>query len=190
MAKKGGKKDKEPRKTPIKKEDLSGKDKEEVKLASSDKEIQDVRRLRQNLYNKKYRAKKKISSAKTKRERLRLNRQVLEIQSEIIEKNKELGYVRQFVEVPEERLTIDEQGAIQKTILPVWEARDKITDLIKGGYYQVYIVGEDEYLKKEIAEVYEAFSNLEDYVYSYGRKTPYVVFIEDVSIKEVSINIY
>jgi hypothetical protein len=153
-------------------------------------EIEEMKRLRRNLYNKKYRVRKKLKAATTKRDRSRLNRQVRDVQQEINLKNRELGFVREFKEIPERKITIKEQGAIQESILPVWEAREKITDLIKGGFFRVYIVGEDEFSKDEVLEIYNAFSDLEDFVYGFGRKTPYVIFIEDVSTREVWINVY
>lgn len=149
------------------------------------KEDRKLRKARKNLYNKRYYWTKKREEATTQKERQKINRKLLEISNKITDVNEDLGLELPYEPIPSDRITVKDD--IQEELVPVWEARERLTDLLKGGFFNVYFLEGNRFTKSQVAQIYDAFSDMEDLAYSKGRRTPFVVFELNLGKKEVTI---
>lgn len=151
-----------------------------------------LRKHRKNLTNRKYRWRKKLAKAKTKAERTRINKEILEISIAIRAINVRLGTAKKLKKVPEKKFEKKKIGKkiVQKSVIPVWEGRDKLADLLKGGFYKTFVIQGERYRKGQVADIYIAFSSLEDFAYSFGVTTPHIVVLERVTDKIAEFDVY
>lgn len=160
------------------------------KLTSKQKAT--LRKFRKNLTNRKYRWRQKLKKAKTKSERLKINKQILEISVAIRAINVGLGIKKKAKKVPEkkfEKKKVDKK-VIQKSTIPVWEGREKLADLIKGGFYKEIVIRGERFKKNQVADMYVAFSDLEDFAYSFGITTPHIIVLERITDKIAEFDVY
>lgn len=180
--------------------------KEFHKKKPTKKDVEELKRKKKNLQNQKYRldAKLKKSQRKrlaknklTKKALNKLNKDTLHLSVAINEINKKIGKGKELKEAPKRKSrTIKKKEKVGKKevlknileeVVAVWEGREKLTNLLKKGFFVTYVILGAEFDKNQVPQIFSKYTEIEHRIYSTGSTTPRVVFAQNITDKEVQI---
>jgi hypothetical protein len=178
-----------------------------------EKDVNELKRFKKNLQNRKYDLNSKLSTNRSKKNKKKkftkteinkLHKKALHLSVAIREINKKLGIGRELNELPSKktqttkehlkvkkgRKLVEVEKVIKREILPVWEGREKLTELLKTNLFLAYVINGNSYGKNQQPDIFIEYSDLEDRAYEVGVSTPHVIFYQRITDKVCEITEY
>ncbi len=167
-------------------------------------DAEELKRIKKNYQNSTYRLKDKLKAGR-KRKKNKLSKKSINFTHKQLRNlsvavraiNRKLGIKKELKEVPTKKITTSRKKVkkgkkevtqiIRKEIIPVWEGRDKLAELIKGGQFTHYVLDSKKFTKNQVPEIYFAYSAIEDRLNAIGSTTPHIIFIMNFTTKTCEV---
>lgn len=196
----------------LKKKRLRAPDKKELERVK--KNLQNIKyrtiaTLKQNIGTLKKKGKKLKKVAITKKQQNRLYKKEIDVSVAIEKINKRLGIGRAPEKVGKRKTSVKKEKQkvkvrrkgkktlekevtkiIKKEVVPIWEGRGKLTDLLKTKLFTEYVVNGRSYTRQQQPELFLEFSKIEIRVRAQGVSTPHIIFYQRITDKICEISEY